>query len=256
MSEIVEIKVRIDVQKKVRYDRHIEALRVSRNVRLNELIDADLEGRIASERVLPLPPKTISEAEQIRADHARLLQSLDELFAKNRETMGRLLKPLQSVASVAITEKRFDAVDGSNKKLAEQLTLLNNAVVQSSETNTQAFGKMHKALKIERPDWQSDSRTRSGFAAGILVLLLAIALLPSSCTPTRAIAKLAMGESDSTHAGARLAGQGDKAAEATVLASLQLSKDDAFLASYKACIETAKRSTKRSICQLSMPPLK
>jgi hypothetical protein len=111
-------------------------------------------------------------------------------------------------------------------------------------------------LKIERPDFVSDPRTQQGFMLGILALLLSIALLPGSCAPARGVAKLAMGEGDAVEAAARLAGQGDKATEATVRASVQLSKDEGFLASYRECIETANRSTKRTTCQLSMPALK
>ena len=255
MSEIVEIKVRIDASKKDRYDTHCETLKVSRNVRLNELIDADLDGKIASQRVLSEPPKKVSEAELIRANHERFLGELEALFAKNRTAMSQHLAPLKSVASVALTEKRFNTVDDANAKLMAELSGLRQSVMDSAQSSAAAIAKVQAGLKIERPDFVQDPRTGGGFAAGVLGVFLLIALLPGSCAPARGVAKLAMGEGDPVEAAARLAGQGNKAIEATVFSSVRLSKDDGFLASYRACIEAANRSTKRTTCQLSMPAL-
>lgn len=256
MSDIVEIKVRIATEKKNRYDAHCDALGVSRNTRLNAVIDADLDGKIASEKSYQAPVRTPSEAEKLRGDFAKLIDNLKALFADNKANMARLLSPLQSVASVALTEKRFDAVDAAQKKLAEQVAQSQAALQKSLtaiETRTKTLGA---ELKIERPALHQDGRFLGGLAAGVLGLLFLVMLIPGTWAPARGFAKLAMGEGDTVRAAVRLAGKGDKTSEAIVFASLQLSNDDAFIDSFRACIDTANRTNKRTSCRLEMPGLK
>jgi hypothetical protein len=256
MSDISEIKVRIDRARRDRFDDHCESLAVSRNSRLIELIDADLDGKIADERVRPKPPKEMSVAEQVRADNIRLREHLDLLFGKNRAATEKYLSPLKSVASVALTERRFGAIDDALAKLNLQLADASKEVSAGVKASSNDHAYLRKALKVERPDFVHDIRTQTGFALGIATLFLAVALMPGSWAPSRSFAKLAMGESDTVRAGAKLAGEGRPVGEQAIISSAYLSRDVAFAESYKACVQAADQSKKRTSCVLSMPGLK
>lgn len=256
MSEIVEIKVRIDAAKKDRYDAHCAALGVSRNIRLNSIIDADLDGKIAAEQVMQPPARHLSESDKLRSDFAPLTDTLQAHFADNKANMSRLLSPLQSVASVALTEKRFDSIEVTQKKLAEQVGQSQAALQKSLDAIEACTKKLGADLKIERPALHHDGRFLGGLAAGVLGLIFLVTIFPGTWGPARGFAKLAIGESDTVRAAVRLAGRGDKTSEAIIFASLQLSNDDAFIDSFRACIDAANRTTKPTRCKLDMPGLK
>jgi hypothetical protein len=256
MSETVEIKIRIDAQKKEQYDAHVAALNVSRSARVKQLIDADLEGRIAAERVLPERPTTRSTAEILDSRFEHLISELTALFKKNRETMSTALSPLKTVASIALTEKRFNTSDEIKRGLVQEVHSLREEVKMSAEISSTQYAKLLKALKVERPEFIHDTRMHTGFIMGFAALLLLMAVLPGSWFLSQGFAKLALGERDAIKAGAQLAGQGRSSAEQAIISTSILSRDPAFMESYYACVRAANDTDKRTTCTLSMPGLK
>jgi hypothetical protein len=248
MSQSVEIKVRIDKDKKARFDGHCKSLNVSLNGRMNDIIDADLEGRIAQGVIAPPANPPQSEAELRRADYLALRTELSRLFQQNREAMAGHLLPLKTIAS-----ERFDKI--ATRQKASETGLKDIKAGQASAQDALASDVRALTHKLDQthPIWYRDQRFLGGVALGVVAALLLAFLLPGSSAPARALARFAVGEADPVEAAGIVAGGGSESHATAITITLQLAGNKRFLDSYQACIDQARAARKATSCVIQFP---
>jgi hypothetical protein len=253
MSQSVEIKVRIDKDKKARFDGHCKSLNVSQNGRMNDIIDADLEGRIAQGVIAPPADTPQSEAELRRADYLALRTELSRLFQQNREAMAGHLLPLKTIASAKFVEERFDKIATRQKASETGLKDIKAGQASAQDALLSDVRALTRKLDQTHPIWYRDQRFLGGVTLGVVAALLLAFLLPGSSAPARALARFAVGEADPVEAAGIVAGGGSESHATAITITLQLAGNKRFLDSYQACIDQARAARKATSCVIQFP---
>jgi hypothetical protein len=255
MSDIVEVKVRLDKVKKQRFDVHCRALGVSANNRLNIVIDADLEGRIAQD-VIARPARDLaSEAETRRAEFAQLRRDMSALHDAASSKLKEQLTPLKALPTIGRIEARFSAMD---TKLDSIDTRTTNQETRQKDVFTTFETKQEtlaRDLRRIRPAWNTDPRFFAGLLGGLGGAFLLISILSNFNWTARILGHFATGESEPARAAALLAGEGNTVSEGAIRAILQLSDDERFREDFHTCASRANASKTRVTCALTLPGL-
>jgi hypothetical protein len=257
MSARSEIKFRAEQSLKDQFDKHCAALGVDRTARLNELIMADLEGRIAATSGgRPVSQKLLSDTDKMVSAFDGLKASLDALFTRNRETTSKALAPLSAIPTRLETQKHFDDIAAQQKWTKGQLDNLKADGERNQSQIMNAINEIFKGLKIERPSLHLDSRFRGGILAGVFGLIFLLTLIPGDWTLSHAIARGVMGERNNVAAASALVEKDYPSSGPLVTSTIVLSQNAKYKYSYWACVDKMRVTRGDFSCPLDMPGLK
>jgi hypothetical protein len=256
MSARAEIKFRADQDIKDQFDSHCAALGTDRTARLNALIIADLEGRIsASSGARSVQQKPISDTDKMVGAFDGLKASLDALFAKNRENISKALAPLSAIPNRAETKEHFDDIAAQQKWTKGQLDNLEAGRSRDQSQIMNALENIYQGLKINRPMLHLDKRFQGGILAGLLGLIVLLALIPGDWKLSHNIARGVMGERNAVAAASALLEKDYPGSGPLVANTIVLSQSPKFKNSYWACVDKMRVTRTGFSCPIDMPGL-
>ena len=256
MSARSEIKFRADQDIKDQFDSHCAALGIDRTARLNALMIADLEGRIAtSSGGRPTPQKPVSDTDKMLGAFDGLKASLDTLFSKNRETIAKALAPLSAIPTRLEAQQHFDDVAAQQKWTKGQLENLEAERGRNQSQIMNALENIYQGLKINRPAFHLDKRFHGGVVAGLLGLVFLLALIPGDWGLSHTIARRIIGESNTVEAASALVEQDYPGSGPLVTSTIVLSQNPKFKNSYWACVDKMRVTKGNFSCPVDMPGL-
>lgn len=253
MTATVEIKARVARSIRDRFNAACAEKNVSASARISELIHTDIE----------LQNVDVEAQKSIRAHEAedpavgQIVEQLKVLFAQNREAMAKHLAPLKATLKLDHFEKRFDRLASAQiDRLGDQyqaLQRIENHLTTLTEDATKRLTIIARELQIERPALHQDRRVQFGAVAGLLFAFAAVALLPGTSWPARAVARFAVGESGDVQAASIIAAKGDKWDSGVVRLVIEANHDDRFNRTFNDCLLRAKIAFNRTRCTLDVP---
>lgn len=256
MSARSEIKFRAEQDIKDQFDKHCAELGVDRTARLNELILADLAGRISARSgARAAIQKPVSDTDKMVGAFDGLKASLDALFTKNRETISKALAPLSAIPTRLETSKHFDDIAAEQKWAKGQIENLEAEHSRNQSQIMNALDTIFKGLKIQRPPLQLDKRFQGGVVAGLLGLVFLLALLPGDWKLSHTIARGVLGERNNVAAAAALVESDFPGSGPLVSSTVLLAQNVKFRNSYWACADKMRVTRGAFACPLDMPGL-
>jgi hypothetical protein len=256
MSTRCEIKFRADRDLRDQFDRHCAQLNTDRTGRMNALMIADIEDRIVSSPgTRPAPQKPISDTDKMVGAFDGLKANLDALFAKNRENISKALAPLSAIPTRLETQKHFDDVGTQQKWTKGQLDNLKAEGERNQSQIMNALENIYLGLKVNRPALHLDSRFHGGVVAGILGLIVLLALIPGDWKLSHNIARSIMGERNTAAAASALLEKDYPGSGPLVTSTIVLSQNAKFKNSYWACVDKMRVTRTGFSCPVDMPGL-
>jgi hypothetical protein len=256
MSTRCEIKFRADRDLRDQFDRHCAQLNTDRTARMNALMIADIEDRIVSSSGAHAAlPKPVSDTDKMVGAFEGLKASLDSLFTRNRETTSKALAPLSAIPTRLETQKHFDDVGAQQKWAKGQLDNLEADRSRDQSQLMNALENICQGLKINRPALHLDSRFHGGVVAGILGLIVLLALIPGDWKLSHNIARSIMGERNTAAAASALLEKDYPGSGPLVANTIVLSQSPKFKNSYWACVDKMRVTRTGFSCPIDMPGL-
>jgi hypothetical protein len=257
MTKPAEIKARVTPALRDRFNAACTAIGMTVNTRLTELICADLDRDTAAESARADAGPIDGIAEEIRQLQAHLDRQIEALPRRNSDAISGQLAPLKSTLKLNHFEQRFDRLTTTQiERFGDQhqaLQRIENHLTELSEDATNRLAIIARELQIERPALHQDRRVQFGAVAGLLFAFAAVALLPGTSWPARAVARFAVGESGDVQAASIIAAKGDKWDSGVVRLVIEANHDDRFNRTFNDCLLRAKIAFKRTYCTLDVP---
>ncbi len=258
MSAPSEVKVRLDADLKKQFERKCRDAGTTMSAEINHMILAATERQDeVAESVAADPAVVHSQSDQFDRTEVveipvadAMLEQLEELLALTNKIHADRPQTWFDHWYKTQAAPAFATLAKQNSEYAQA-----QAAAKASQSVIETrLDEVVRNTRMVKPRIYEDYRIWSAFGAGVMALVLLLALLPGETAPSRLLARKIVGGKNDVHAAGIMAG-GDSFHGNLIFETTALMKTEPFASDYARCVKRASAARKVTRCSLTFPAL-